>query len=253
LTLGKRLTGIFRDVGAANTMDSWKIGSERRLMQVTVLYCAADHSMGLATWCCWWWSTIVQGSRTTTVTYDECMLDHELRKNSHESTGTSMRNDDLQAYLDLRRADLDPERFAAAVALHSIRRLIAAGGGKVERPDEQEALSLHHLEAFLARAVETSKRTKRFEQEWRQLQRLIPSIQVAWECGQVLFQEDLARATANPEVMEYLSMIDFAEDCYAAVVARRTYPHDPVQQAWARSGYMVAWWQHVLVEEDTSL
>ncbi len=164
-----------------------------------------------------------------------------------------MRSDDLQDCLDLRRADLDPDLFAAAVAVHSIHRLIAAGGGRVERPDEQETLSPHHLEAFLARAVETSKRTKRFEQEWRRLQRLMPQIQTAWERGQVLFQEDLARATANPEEMEYLSMIDFAEDCYAAVDARRTYSHDPVQQAWATSGYMVAWWQHVLAEQDTSL
>ena len=58
---------------------------------------------------------------------------------------------------------------------------------------------------------------------------------------------------ANPKVMEYLSMIDFAESCYTAVDARRTYPRDPVQQAWARSGYMLAWWQHALAEEDTSL
>ena len=163
-----------------------------------------------------------------------------------------MRSDDREDYLDLRRADLDPDLFAAAVALHSIRRLIAAGGGRVERPDEQEALSPHHLEAFLARAVEASKRTKGFEQEWRRLQRLVPHIQAAWERGQALFHEDLARTTTNPEEMESLSMIDFAEDCYAAADARRTYPHDPVQQAWATSGYMLAWWQHVLAEQDTS-
>jgi hypothetical protein len=159
----------------------------------------------------------------------------------------------LDSSLDLRRADLDPELFAAALAVHSMRRLIAAGGGSVERPDEEEALSPHHLAAFLARAVETANRTKRFEQEWRQLHRMVPQIQAAWECGQALFQEDLARATANLEEMEYLSMIDFAEDCYAEVCARRTYPHYPVLQAWARSGYMLAWWQHFLTEEDASL
>jgi hypothetical protein len=69
----------------------------------------------------------------------------------------------------------------------------------------------------------------------------------------VLFQEDLARAMTNPEEMEHLSMIDFAEDCYAEVCARKTYPHDPVQQVWATSGYMLAWWQHFLAEEDVSL
>ena len=164
-----------------------------------------------------------------------------------------MRSDDLQDCLDLCRADLDPDLFAATVAVHSIHRLIAAGGGRVERPDEQETLSPHHLEAFLARAVETSKRTKHFEQEWRRLQRLMPQIQTAWERGQALFQKGLARAEANPEEMEDLSMIDFAGGYYTAIDARRTYPRGPVQQAWARSGYMVAWWQHVLAEQDTSL
>ncbi len=164
-----------------------------------------------------------------------------------------MRSDDLHYSLDLRRADLDPELFAAAVAVHSIRRLIAAGGGSVARPDEEETLSPHHLAAFFARAVETATRTRRFEQEWRRLQRLVPQIQAAWERGQALFQEDLARTMTNPEEMEYLSMIDFALDCYAEVCARRAYPHDPVQQAWATSAYMLAWWQHFLAEEDTSL
>ncbi len=164
-----------------------------------------------------------------------------------------MTSDHLQHYLDLRRSDIEPEWFAAAVAVQYIRRLIAAGGGSVERPDEEEALSPHHLQAFLARAVETAHMTRRFEQEWRQLLRMVPQIQAAWERGQALFQEDLSRAKANLEEMEYLSMIDFAEDCYAAVDARRTYPHDPVQQAWATSAYMLAWWQHFLAEEDASL
>jgi len=38
-----------------------------------------------------------------------------------------MRSDDLQACLDLRRADFDPDLFAAALAVQHIRRLIAAG------------------------------------------------------------------------------------------------------------------------------
>jgi hypothetical protein len=179
------------------------------------------------------------------------LLDHEAGKDIHESAGKSMTSDDLHYYLDLRRTDLDPELFAAAVAVHSIRRLIAAGGGSVERPDE-EAFSPHHLAAFLACAVETANRTRRFEQEWRRLQRLVPQIQAAWERGQALFQEDVVRATANPEEMEYLSMIDVAESCYATVDARRAYPHDRVLQAWTVSGYMLAWWQHFLPEEDAS-
>jgi len=182
-----------------------------------------------------------------------CVLDHEPGMDIHESTGESMKRNDLQHALDLRRADLDPELFAAAVAVQHIHRLIVAGGGSVERPDEEEALSPHHLEAFLARAVETAKRTKRFELEWCKLHRLVPHIQAAWERGQALFQEDVVRATSNPMEMEYLSQIDFALDCYAEVRARRAYPHDPVQQAWATSGYMLAWWQHFLAEEDASL
>jgi shikimate kinase len=115
------------------------------------------------------------------------LLDHEPGKDIHESAGKSMMSNDLPSSLDLRRADLDPELFAAALAVHSMRRLIAAGGGSVERPDEEELLSPHHLAAFLARAVETAKRTRRFEQEWRRLQRLVPHIQAAWERGQALF------------------------------------------------------------------
>ncbi len=180
------------------------------------------------------------------------VLDHEPGKDIYESTGESMRSDDLQRCLDLRRADLDPDLFAAALAVQNIRRLIVAGGGSNDRPDE-EALTPHHLAAFLARAVETANKTKRFEQEWRQLQRMVPQIQAAWERGQALFQEDLARATANPEEMEYFSHIDFAEDCYAAVEARRAYPHDRVLQSWATSGYMVAWWQHFSASEDASI
>jgi hypothetical protein len=181
------------------------------------------------------------------------LLNHEAGKDIQESAGKSLTSNDLHYYLDLRRADLDPELFAAALAVHSMRRLIAAGGGSVERPDEEEALSPHHLAAFLACALETATRTRRFEQEWRRLQRLVPQIQAAWERGQALFQEDVVRATSNPEEMEYLAQIDFALDCYAEVRARKAYPHNQVLQAWTTSGYMVAWWQHFLAEEDASL
>ena len=163
-----------------------------------------------------------------------------------------MTSDHLQHYLDLRRPDIEPEWFAAAVAVQYIRRLIAAGGGSVEWPDEK-ALSPHHLQAFLARAVETAHRTKRFEQEWSRLHQLVPQIRAAWERGQALFQDDVVRATSNPEEMEYFSLIDFALDCYAVVNARKTYPHDRVLQAWTMSGYMLAWRQHFLAEEDASV
>ncbi len=128
-----------------------------------------------------------------------CVLDQEPRKDIYESTGTSMTRDDLQDCLDLSWAEIDPERFAAALPVQHIRCLIAAGGNGAGRPDEEEAFYPHHCEAFLARAVETARKTRRFEQEWRRLQLLVPQVQAAWERGQVLFQEDLACAAANPE------------------------------------------------------
>ncbi len=163
-----------------------------------------------------------------------------------------MTSDNLQRCFDLRRADLDQELFVAAVAVHYVLGLIAAGGGSIERPDE-EALHPHHLETFLARAVEAAHKTRRFEQEWRRLHQMVPQIQAAWERGQALFQEDIVRATSNLEEMEYLAQIDFALDCYATVDARKTYPHDQVLRAWAKSGYMLAWREHFLAEEDASL
>jgi len=162
-----------------------------------------------------------------------------------------MTSDHLQHYLDLRRPDIEPEWFAAAVAVQYIRRLIAAGGGSVEWPDEK-ALSPHHLQAFLARAVETAHRTKRFEQEWSRLHQLVPQIRAAWERGQALFQDDVVRATSNHEEMEYLAHIDFAKSCYAEARARKAYPHDRVLQAWAKGGYMLAWWLHFSASEDVS-
>ena len=163
--------------------------------------------------------------------------------------------DHLEQFLDLRRAEIDPDVFAAALAVHYVRQLLANGGSAFAHPEDESALQPQHLTPFLARAVEMAKKTHRFEHEWLRLRRVMPRIQLAWEKGQELFQQDLARATANQEEMLYLSMNDFAEDYHTAVDARRTYSHDPVQQAkaWARSGYMVAWWQHVLAEEDTSL
>src|SRR6266699_2719897 len=170
-----------------------------------------------------------------------------------ENTGGCMQRDSLEHYVDLRRADIDPELFAAALAVQHVHRLVAYGGSGSGRAGDEDALHPDDLEAFLARAVETANRTRRFEQEWRRLHRLVPHIQAAWERGQVLFQEDLARAMTNPEEMEYLSMIDFAEDCYAAVDARKTYPHDRVLQAWATNGYMLAWWRHFPAGEDASV
>src|SRR5258708_23763076 len=139
-----------------------------------------------------------------------------------------------------------------ALAVEHVTRLIVWGGSRFKRADWEEVLPPHHLEVFLARAVEMAQKTGRFEQEWRKLQRIFPRMKIAWEKGQALFQEDLARATANQEELEYLSMIDFAEDCYAYVDARKTYPDDPARQAWAIHGYMLAWRRHFFADQEIS-
>ncbi len=157
-----------------------------------------------------------------------------------------MHRDPFEQFVDLRQAEIDSEVFAAALAVQHIRRLLANGGSVFARPDDESALHPQHLEPFLVRAVETAQETQRFEHEWRKLQRVMARIHLAWEKGQALFQKDLARATANQEEMEYLSMIDFAVDCYANVTARKTYPHDRALQNWAINRYMLAWRQHFL-------
>ena len=153
--------------------------------------------------------------------------------------------DHLQ-FLDLRRAEIDPDVFAAALAVHYVRLLLTSGGSAFARPEDASALHPQHLTPFLARAVEMAKKTHRFEHEWLRLRRVMPRIQIAWEEGQALFQQDLARATVNQEEMESLSMIDFAVGCYAYVAARKSYPDDKTLQNWVINGYMLAWRQHFL-------
>lgn len=162
----------------------------------------------------------------------------------------SMEREDVEDYTNLQRDDLDPELFAAALAAQHIRKLISYGGSEYGRASDEEALQPEQIEAFVVRAVENAKKTKRFEQEWRQLQYIFPQIKGAWERGQKLFQEDLVRVTNNQEEMEYLSMIDFAVDCYAYVTARNTYPDNGVLHAWLINGYMLAWRSHFLSENQ---
>ena len=157
-----------------------------------------------------------------------------------------MEQKSVEYYTDLQRDDLDPELFAAALAVQHLRRLISYGGSEYGRAGDEEALH----EVFVVSAVENAKRTKQFEPEWRQLQRAFPQIKRAWDSGQAHFQEDLVRVTNSQEEMEYISMIDFALDCYAYVFARNTYPDNRALQAWAINGYMLAWRQHFLDDED---
>ena len=158
----------------------------------------------------------------------------------------------IEYYTNLERDDLDPVLFAAALAVQYVRKLISYGGSEYGRADGEDALQPGPIEVFLARAVENAEKTKLFEQEWRRLQSVFPQMKSAWKRGQAIFQEDLVRVTNNQEEMEYISMIDFAVDCYAYVSACNTYPDNRVLQAWFLNGYMVAWREHFISDLEES-
>jgi hypothetical protein len=138
----------------------------------------------------------------------------------------------LQHCLDLRRQDSEPERFAIAQAVRYIRELINSGGSDRRRPELESALHPEHLESFLVRAVEIPWQDARLAQEWRKLQQVLP------------------RAKSDQENMEHFSMIDFAVDSYAEVAADRVYPDHPALRNWTINGYMAAWREHFLKDQE---
>jgi hypothetical protein len=158
----------------------------------------------------------------------------------------------FQKYVDLSQADIDPEIFAAALAIQHVSTLILNGGDISRQPDRDSAFHPDQVETFVARAVVVAQKSQRFEQEWCRLQQKLPQVRTAWEKGQVIFQENLAHAFANEEEMEPLSHIDLAADCYAYVSARKMYPNNSALKAWAINGYMAAWRQYFLAEENYS-
>jgi len=157
----------------------------------------------------------------------------------------------IERHLDLRRSDLDPEDFAAALAVQHLTLLLVHGGSAYGRPDAEDSLDPLLLGNFLDRAAVTSQSVGRLAQEWHILQGLFPRLKSAWEEGQVLFQEDLRRTKRSQELQEYFSMIDFVVDCFAFPTAKKAYPGDALAQAWALNGYLVAWrkWRD---DEDAS-
>jgi hypothetical protein len=158
--------------------------------------------------------------------------------------------DYLQQCLDLRRQDIEPERFALALAVRHIRGLIHHGGSDMRSPDLESALHPEYLESFLARAVAIAWKDARLAQEWLKLQQVLSQVREAWDKGQRLFQKALERAKSDQESMEYLSQIDFAADSYAYVAALNIYPHDEVLQNWVVNGYMLAWREHLLKDQE---
>jgi hypothetical protein len=168
-------------------------------------------------------------------------------------TQEGMQRDSLEHSVDLRRADIDPQLFAAALAVQHVCRLIAHGGSRFGRAGDEDALHPDDLEVFLTRAVEMAHNTRHLEWEWRELHQMVPRIKIAWEQGQVLFQETLTHAMSDEEQLGYLSEIDFAVDCFAYVSAHSTYPQNRALQAWLINGYMLAWRQHFLNDQKEDL
>ncbi len=158
----------------------------------------------------------------------------------------------VQQFLDLRQPDIDLERFAGALVVPHIRLLIASGGSPIGRPDLEDALRPKHLAAFVEQALIYAQQTHHFEQEWLQLKVRLAEVTAAWEQGRVALQHDLARARVNQEEMEYVSVIDFASDCYAVAAAQSIYQDDQALQEWLINGYMVAWREHFLEDDDVS-
>lgn len=158
--------------------------------------------------------------------------------------------DYLRQLIDLRRLDNDPELFGITLALRHLRMLIQHGGSDMRRTADDSALQPHHLEVFLACAVEMPWTDQRMAQEWRRLQLFLPRLKEVWERGKILFQEYLDRAKSDQENLEYFSMIDFAVVGYAYLPAFRAYLDTPALQNRAISGYMLMWRKHFLKDQE---
>ena len=80
---------------------------------------------------------------------------------------------EIQRCLDLSRVDIDPEVFAAALAVRHFGTLIANGGSVYGQPDFVDALHRSEIETFLTRAVETAQKTTNFLSEWHMSWRML--------------------------------------------------------------------------------
>jgi hypothetical protein len=163
-----------------------------------------------------------------------------------------MSHDDVDAWTDLAREDLDPDWFASALAVQHIRQVIVHGGSPAGWWRQEEVVHPSHLQRFVSRAARQAEAQHRFEREWQQLEHWLPAIQRAWEKGKLGFGEDLLHAESDAQDLEYLSQIDFASDCYACASSRRAYPQNVVLQAWYCHGYLTAWREHFVPEEESN-
>lgn len=140
------------------------------------------------------------------------------------------------------------------------RKLVRSLQAFVVQPEEVQAKFVSFEEFFVAKGAETFALPALVAVFWivagykmaKSVSTSVPHMKKAWDQGQALFRQSLARAMSDPEQMEYLSMTDFAVDCYAEVAAKNTYPHDQTLQNWAMNGYMLAWRQHFFLDDDNS-
>jgi len=51
-----------------------------------------------------------------------------------------MNMEHLKPFIDLRKTDIDPEVFAAAIAIHHVSKLIASGGSSIGQLDLESVL-----------------------------------------------------------------------------------------------------------------
>ncbi len=57
--------------------------------------------------------------------------------------------DHLDQFIDLRRSDIEPEVFTAAIAIQHVSKLISSGGSSIGRPDLESALLPHRKRSAL--------------------------------------------------------------------------------------------------------
>jgi len=143
-----------------------------------------------------------------------------------------------------RTEDSGSEECANDLIFQYMSNLIKNGGGSRGRPYLESTLQPEQLEGLLVRAVEMAQNTGCFEQEWHDLQQAFPRMKYAWQKGQLLFQEDLARADGDAKEMNLLSQEYFAADLFAFVSTSFLYFDNATIHNWAINGYMVAWRQH---------
>lgn len=149
----------------------------------------------------------------------------------------------LLPYLDLRDENIDPEKFANALALQYVYHLLLYGKDSGKNMYAEAALQPRHLSQFLKRALDAAQQKKQFEQEWTTLYCLVQNSTSAWETGYSLFESELSERAGERNRSFALLQRKDVED-HARRIAVRVYRRDWSMQAWLENGYLYAWQQH---------